>query len=90
MDVWEEKYPNRIITCDYDLLVGDPSFYIRNLIQDLDFSWDDNYLRPDENQRNVRTASSLQVRKKIYGGSSNDWKKFEPYLPEFFVNLKNT
>jgi hypothetical protein len=39
--------------------------------------------------RYVKTASSLQVRKKVYKGSSEEWKKFEKYLDRAFDELPN-
>ena len=37
----------------------------------------------------VKTASSLQVREKVYKGSSEEWKKFEKYLDRAFDELPN-
>jgi len=37
----------------------------------------------------VKTASNLQVRKKVYKGSSEQWKKFEKYLNKAFDGLPN-
>ncbi|MDC0621190.1 hypothetical protein OAP27_03795 [Candidatus Pseudothioglobus singularis] len=33
-----------------------------------------------ENKRDVNTASSLQVRKKIYQGSSDAWREYSDFL----------
>jgi len=30
--------------------------------------------------RSVSTASNLQIRKKVYKGSSQQWKKYQPFL----------
>ena len=40
-----------------------------------------------ENERSVMTASQQQVRKKVYTGSSEAWRKYEPYLDGVFDGL---
>ena len=40
-----------------------------------------------ENLRNIATASSLQIRKKVYQNSSQQWKKYEPFLNGAFDSL---
>ena len=32
------------------------------------------------NKRTVQTASNIQIRKKVYQGSSQQWKKYKPFL----------
>jgi hypothetical protein len=41
-----------------------------------------------KSERSVRTASNQQVRKKMYKGSSEEWKKYEPWLGEMLEILK--
>jgi hypothetical protein len=36
----------------------------------------------------VKTASQQQVRKKVYKGSSQAWRKYEPFLGGAFDELK--
>lgn len=78
-----------VITLDYDELVTNPGLHIKNLIQRTGLSWEENCLTPELNTGTVQTASSLQVRKKIYSGSSSDWLKYEEYLKVFhsFENI---
>ena len=59
----------------------------RKLIKYCDLNWDQNCLKFHENKRDVQTASALQVRKKIYQGSSNDWKKYQDYLKPLVKSL---
>ena len=42
---------------------------------------------PHLNNRQVSTASSLQVRKKIYGGSNNNWKIYKDYISKDILSL---
>jgi hypothetical protein len=53
---------------------------IRKLIHWLDLDWDEKCLSPQDNTRSVATTSNLQIRKKIYQGSSHQWKQYEPFL----------
>jgi len=41
------------------------------------------------NKRTVNTASSLQVKKKMYQGSSEAWKKYEAYLKPLIKSLSS-
>jgi hypothetical protein len=50
--------------------------------------WDKNCLSPHKNNQNVKTASQHQVRKKIYRGSSEKWKRFEPFLEDTIKALQ--
>ena len=59
----------------------------RKLIQYLELKWEDECLSPQHNKRNVRTVSQQQVRHKVYKGSSQQWRKFEPYLNGVFDQL---
>ena len=52
-----------------------------------DLAWDDNCLNFYENKRSVRTASSVQVRSKIYNSSINHWKKYEKFLNKYYEKL---
>jgi hypothetical protein len=37
----------------------------------------------------VATASNIQVRKKVYSGSSEKWKQYKPFLAGAFDCLEN-
>ena len=45
-----------------------------------ELDWDDSCLNFHRNNLPVLTASSAQVRRKIYQGSSDAWKKYDKYL----------
>jgi hypothetical protein len=49
--------------------------------------WDKNCLNFHTNERAVRTVSALQVRKKMYQGSSEAWKKYEIFLKPLIKGL---
>ena len=87
MDFWTNTLSNRIYKLDYEQLTVNQERETRQLIDYLDLEWDEKCLSPQNNLRSVATASNLQVRKKIYQGSSQKWKNFEPFLSNIFEKL---
>ena len=87
MKFWDAHLPNRIYNLDYELLTINQETETKNLIQYLDLSWEERCLSPQDNRRSVATASNTQVRKKVYQGSSQQWKKFELFLDKAFDTL---
>lgn len=87
MTFWENEYPGQIHTVDYEKLVVDTEHETKKLIQAVELYWDESCLEPQKNIRSVKTSSQMQVRKKVYSGSSDNWKKFEPFLDGAFDKL---
>jgi tetratricopeptide (TPR) repeat protein len=87
MDFWKNEFPNGIYEVDYDRLTTNPEPHIRALISHLGLDWEDACLAPHKNKRIVLTASREQVKERIYTGSSQAWKKFEPFLNGAFDEL---
>ena len=90
MKLWQSRYSDRIYNLNYEDLVNDQENQTRKLITYLGLKWEDSCLAPEKNKRSVRTASQQQVRQKVYRGSSEAWKKYEPYLNGVFDSLKST
>jgi len=80
MKFWKKKFNNVIYDIDYDMLTIDPKNITKNLINHLNLKWDEKCLSPENNKRSVSTASNIQIRNKIFKGSSEKWKKYEPFL----------
>ena len=87
MKFWDQHYGSKIYHLDYDRLTIDQEIETKKLIDHLELGWEDACLLPQDNKRSVRTASQQQVREKVYGGSSQAWRKFEPYLNGTFDEL---
>ena len=87
MQLWQGHYRDRIYNLNYDSLTINQEDETRKLIQHLDLGWENSCLSPQSNKRSVRTVSHQQVRKKVYQGSSQQWRKFEPYLNGAFDQL---
>ena len=80
MDYWDDCFPGKIYNLNYETLTEDPINEIKNLISYLDLKWEDECLKFYNNPRIVKTASSLQVRQKIYRGSSRKWLNYSQFL----------
>ena len=88
MNYWHELYPGKIYDISYEELTSKQEKETRKLIEYCGLDWDPNCLNFHENKRDVKTASALQVRKKMYQGSSEVWKKYEDYLQPLIKGLK--
>ena len=80
MQYWHQVLPGRIYDLDYEALTKHQEEETRKLIGHLGLDWNDACLSPQENNRCVATASNIQVRKKVYRGSSEKWKRYLPFL----------
>lgn len=80
MAFWDNSLRDRIFHLDYELMVKNQETETRQLISHLGLDWDEKCLAPQKNKRSVATASSSQVRKKVYQGSSENWRNYEPFL----------
>ncbi len=80
MGFWQKSMTRKILTVDYEFLTVNQETAIKDLINQLELDWEENCLSPETNKRGISTASSLQVRKRIYKGSSQTWKNYKPFL----------
>ena len=84
---WKKNLPNFIYDVTYEQLVKNPEKEIKKLLTASNLPWEKKCLKFYLNKRAVRTASEVQVRKKIYKSSINSWKKYNPYLKDFFAQF---
>jgi hypothetical protein len=80
MAFWHDLFPNQIYDISYEDLTTNQEEETRKLLKYCELDWDENCLNFHFNKRTVKTASSLQVREKMYQGSSEVWKKYETHL----------
>ncbi len=80
MEEYKTRYSSIIYDYNYEELIKNPNKTITELINWLNWDWDDKYLSPHENRRNVFTASSAQIRKKFYSSSIGIWKEYKELL----------
>ena len=88
MDFWDQQDSGQIYHLDYDKLTIEQESETRNLIEYIGLDWEDTCLSPQDNKRRVKTASQLQVREEVYTGSSQAWRKFEPFLNGTFDKFR--
>ena len=89
MNYWHTLFPNKIYDICYEDLTTNQEEETRKLLEYCELEWDDNCLNFHKNKRAVLTASSSQVRQKMYQGSSEAWKKYENYLQPLIEGLKS-
>ena len=89
MNFWHELFPNKIYDLNYEKLTNNQKKETKKLLEYCELDWDENCLDFHNNTRGVFTASSSQVRKKMYQGSSETWKQFEHYLKPLVDGLKS-
>ena len=90
MSYWHDKFPNKIYDLSYEKLTTNQEEETRKLLNYCELDWDENCLNFHHNNRAVKTASSLQVRKKMYQGSSEAWKEYQEYLQPLIKNLQSS
>ena len=88
MDFWQKKFPEKIYELNYDKLTENQELESRKIFNYLGLKWENSVLEFHNNSRVVQTASNIQVRKKMYKGSSQQWKKYKPWLQSMINNLK--
>ena len=88
MDFWHKEFPEKIYDICYEDLTKNQEEMTRKLLEYCELDWDDNCLNFHKNKRPVKTASSLQVREKIYQGSSEVWKKYEAHIQPLINGLQ--
>jgi len=89
MDFWHQSFPDKIYDLCYEDLTTNQEEETRKLLEYCELDWDENCLSFHTSKRAVRTASALQVRQKMYQGSSEAWKKHEAYLEPLIKALSS-
>ena len=80
MQHWEEIFPHRIYTVQYEALVRDQESQSRALIDYCGLEWQEACLQFEKNAAPVATASSAQVREPIYTSAVERWKNYKTEL----------
>lgn len=85
MSHYDAVLPGRIHRVIHEHLVTDPDTQIRALLDYCRLPFEEQCLRPHENERAVKTASSEQVRQPISAKGFDSWRPYKSYLGD----LKN-
>jgi hypothetical protein len=88
MAFWHQKFPEQIYDLNYETLTRHQEEETRKLLDYVELDWEAQCLEFYKTKRVVRTASSEQVKQKMYQGSSEEWRKYEQYLTPMVESLK--
>lgn len=80
MDHWHAVLPGKVLTMQYEVLVGDFENQVERLLEHCGLPFEEACLRFFETDRPVRTASSEQVRQPIHRRSIGFWRNYERHL----------
>lgn len=84
---WKRVLPVEFLEAEYEETVEDIEASARRLVKFVGLDWHPACLKFHETERTVRTASLSQVRKPIYKGSLQRWKRYEKPLEQLFTAL---
>lgn len=79
-DFWLSVFPDRAAIVPYEALTENQELETRKILAAAGLEWEDACLEFHKTRRAVRTSSFVQVRKKMYKGSSEAWRSYEPFL----------
>jgi len=88
MEFWKSRFPGMIYQLDYEELTENQEIETRRLLDYCGLDWEQSCLDFHASKRDVKTASQVQVRKKMYQGSSSAWMNYEQQLQPLLSKLK--
>jgi tetratricopeptide (TPR) repeat protein len=80
MDHWSAALPGKVLRVQHETVVADLEGTVRRVLEFCGLGFESACLEFWKTQRNVRTASSEQVRRPIYTEGLEQWRNFEPWL----------
>jgi len=87
MSFWRKLFPNKIYDLYYENLTENQDEETRKLLEYCGLKWESQCLDFHNTKCFVNTASTTQVRKKMYKGSSEAWKNYESHLQPLIEEL---
>ena len=88
MTYWNKKFPVAIYEISYEKLTEDQESETRKLLAHMGLGWEPQTLDFHKTKRAVATVSAAQVRKKLYRGSSEEWKNYEQFIQPMIKILR--
>ena len=80
MNEYKSKFGSVIYSYDHEKAVRNSKETILDLINWLEWEWNDTYLNPHLNERTVSTASMIEVRSPINTKSIGGWKNYKEIM----------
>ncbi len=91
MEHWRSVLPHGVmIDVQYEDLVADLDGQARAIVDHCGLEWEDACLAFHKTERQVHTASAVQVRQPIYRTSVGRWRHYENFLRPLMEALKGT
>ncbi len=90
MAFWDDTFPGRVTHVQYEDLTEAPEATVKSLVAAMGLEWEDGLTDVAASGRSVRTASALQVKQEIYQGSSEAWRRYEPWLGPMLDGLRGS
>ncbi|MEO1107585.1 MAG: sulfotransferase [Pseudomonadota bacterium] len=84
---WDAVFTDRILTVPYEKLVADPESYSKEIAAFCEIEWHPLMVRPEDNTKQVRTASVDQVRSKISTKSIGGWRNVVEHIQPMLDGL---
>ena len=88
MNFWEDLYPEQVFNFSYEELTSSQEKETKRLLKYCEIPWDENCIDFHNNSTAMRTTSAMQVKKKMYQGSSEEWKKYVNHLQKLLKGLE--
>ena len=80
MQHWERVLPGKVLRVQHESVVADLEGNVRRILDFCGLEFEPACLEFWKTARNVRTASSEQVRRPIFTEGLDQWRNFEPWL----------
>lgn len=87
MNYWMTTLPIPIHAVKYESIVTSPDSEIKKMLESCGLNFEDSCIEFYKTKRVVKTASSSQVREKIYTSSIGNWKSYEKFLGPLLSEL---
>ena len=79
---WKKKYPEKIYDLEYENLINNQENETKKILNFCELEWDPNCLKHYDNNRLIKTVSTVQARKPIYKTSIKSSNNYSEYLKE--------
>lgn len=83
MQHWKQVLPLPIYDIHYDDFIELPKLSIESMFEFIEIEAEKQCFSHDKNDRAVKTASVMQVRRPIYKASKERWRKYEKYIVKY-------
>lgn len=80
IESFTQNLPGRFHQIHYESLVADTEAQTQSLLEYCELPWQNQCMNFQDNTSPVATASSVQVRQKIYSNAVQRWRHYEPWL----------